>query len=231
MIYCISDVHGKYDLFCRLMDSIGFNAGDELLVLGDMTDKGLQTVRLCNLLRSEPNIHCITGNHEYDFLKAYYAAMKKEDADFDRVLDSLREYFPGDGKELCWEIIDWLESLPFFIERENFICVHAGIAVDAQNRVLLPDKTSPEEFVYSRKLSRSAPLPDGCKCVIFGHTPVACSSGENRILFYPRTPELFHSGTITDYCKIHIDTGAYLTGVMGCLRTDDCRDFYAFEKP
>ena len=73
--------------------------------------------------------------------------MRTEDSDFDRVLDSLKNYFPGDGKELCWEIIDWLESLPFYIERENFICVHAGIAVDAQNRVLLPDKTLPEEFV------------------------------------------------------------------------------------
>lgn len=76
MRYCISDIHGEYDLFCRLMEYVKFSDSDELFVLGDMTDKGNDTVALCNLLRNVPNIHCILGNHECDFLKAYHGLMK-----------------------------------------------------------------------------------------------------------------------------------------------------------
>ena len=44
MRYCISDIHGEYDLFCRLMEYVKFSDSDELFVLGDMTDKGLDSV-------------------------------------------------------------------------------------------------------------------------------------------------------------------------------------------
>ena len=38
--------------------------------------------------------------------------------------------------------------------------------------------------------------------------------------------------SLKDYYKIQIDTGNYLTGVLGCLRLDDMQEFYVneFEK-
>ena len=62
MDYCISDIHGHYDLFCRLLDKIKFGGGDKLYVLGDMIDKGPDSVRLAKLLFSMPNVCCIAGN-------------------------------------------------------------------------------------------------------------------------------------------------------------------------
>ena len=197
MIYCVSDIHGEYDLFCRLLERIRFSAADELYVLGDMTDKGPQTVKLCDFLRKESNIHCIAGNHEYDFLKKYHSAMKTEEIDFDKVLDILKQYFPGDGNKMSWEIT--LSETPV------------------------------NEIVYSRRLTENDILPLESKCVIFGHTPVSNISGKNRILFYPRREDLQNSRKIKDYYKIHIDTGAYFTGIIGCLRIDDCKDIYFFE--
>ena len=32
-----------------------------------------------------------------------------------------------------------------------------------------------------------------------------------------------------DYYKVHIDTGNYLTGILGCLRLDDMQEFYVSE--
>lgn len=40
MDYCISDIHGYYGLFCRLLDKIRFGDKDKLYVLGDIIDKG-----------------------------------------------------------------------------------------------------------------------------------------------------------------------------------------------
>lgn len=226
MRYCISDIHGEYDLFCRLMEYVKFSDSDELFVLGDMTDKGLDTVRLCNLLRKVPNIHCILGNHECDFLKAYHGLMKNADGDYDEVLDNLRRYFPGDGMDMDWKIIDWLDSLPFYFEQEDFIGVHASVQMDDSGAVMPFSETPYEEFVYSRMLNGKDVLPKNSKCIVFGHTPVRNIAGEDRFLYYPRSAEVEYSHNISDYYKIHIDTGVYLGGVLGCLCVDDCKAYY-----
>lgn len=54
MIYCISDIHGEYELFCRLLDKVRFGGGDTLFVLGDMIDKGTQSLRLARAVLSMP---------------------------------------------------------------------------------------------------------------------------------------------------------------------------------
>lgn len=226
MRYCISDIHGEYDLFCRLMEYVRFSAADELFVLGDMTDKGPDTVRLCNLLSGTPNVHCISGNHECDFLKAYRGLMRRANGNFDEVLNSLRRYFPGDGNKIGWETVDWLDSLPFYFERDDFIGVHASVALDENGRVLPLSETPYEELVYSRRLNGKDVLPQNSKCIVFGHTPVRNISGEDRFLYYPRSSEKVYGNDINDYCKIHIDTGVYLGGVLGCLCIDDCKAYY-----
>ena len=125
MDYCISDIHGYYDLFCRLLEKIRFGGGDKLYVLGDIIDKGPDSIRLAKLLFSMPDVYCIAGNHEYDFLK-YYRALMMQTEDYDRVLEELRAYF-SDGTLLDWEMVDRFDLLPFYIETDRFIGVHAGI--------------------------------------------------------------------------------------------------------
>ena len=71
MTYFVSDIHGEYDLFLKLLDKIGFSDSDVLYVLGDMIDKGEKSVKTVDFIRREPNIKAILGNHEYDFLKYY----------------------------------------------------------------------------------------------------------------------------------------------------------------
>ena len=88
MNYCISDIHGYYSLFCRLLDKIRFSDKDKLYVLGDIIDKGPDSIRLAKLLFSMPNVYCIAGNHEYDFLK-YYRALMKQTEDYDWVLEKI----------------------------------------------------------------------------------------------------------------------------------------------
>ena len=223
MDYCISDIHGHYDLFCRLLDKIKFGGGDKLYVLGDMIDKGPDSVRLAKLLFSMPNVCCIAGNHEYDFLK-YYRALMKQTEDYDRVLEELRAYFP-DGTLLDWETVDRFDLLPFYVETDKFIGVHAGIPVKGGE--LLPVSQAPcEQLVYDRVFKAPDVLPQGEKCVLYGHTPVRYLTGRDEILFYPRNGATKDSRNIADYCKIHLDTGVFLGGVLGCVAVDSCLCFY-----
>ena len=59
MKYCISDVHGEYELFLQLLKKINFSDKDEMYICGDIIDKGKSSVRLAKLVFSFPNIHCI----------------------------------------------------------------------------------------------------------------------------------------------------------------------------
>lgn len=147
MDYCISDIHGYYGLFCRLLDKIRFGDKDKLYVLGDIIDKGPDSIRLAKLLFSIPNVYCIAGNHEYDFLK-YYRALMRQTEDYDWVLEKLRSYFT-DGYLLDWKTVDQFDLLPFYIETDKFIGVHAGIPFQ-DGMLLPPEDARPEQLVYDR---------------------------------------------------------------------------------
>lgn len=223
MDYCISDIHGHYNLLCRLLDKIKFGGGDKLYVLGDIIDKGPDSIRLAKLLFSMPDVYCIAGNHEYDFLK-YYRALMQQTEDYGRVLEELRAYF-SDGHLLDWETVDKFDFLPFYVETEDFIGVHAGIPV--KDGELLPvSQATCEQLVYDRRFKDADVLPQKGKCVLYGHTPVRYLTGKDDILFYPRGGVRRGSPCISDYCKIHLDTGVFLGGVLGCLAVGTCQCYY-----
>jgi hypothetical protein len=182
MTYCVSDLHGEYDLFCRLMQKIRFSASDRLIVCGDVLDKGKDCIRLLQLLFSLPNATCLIGNHEYDFLKFYWALMGQSPDDFDGVLQRLRGYFTQGGEGLDWDTMDRLENLPFYVETEGFICVHAGVPLDAYGRILPLSQAQPEHLVYDRRFKDNDVVPQAGKCVIFGHTPTSYTVSQPRII-------------------------------------------------
>ncbi len=227
MDYCIADIHGHYALFCRLLDAVGFNEGDRLFVLGDIIDKGPDSVRLAKFLFSMPNAFCIVGNHEYDFLK-YYRALMRQTEDYESVLEKLRGSF-RDGALLDWETVDRFDRLPFYVETDAFIGVHAGMPLE--NGKLLPfSRATCEQLVYDRRFKDADVLPQGSKCVLFGHTPVRYLTGRDEILFYPRADDSREGRGVADFCKVHLDTGVYLSGVLGCVAADTGRCFYVRER-
>ena len=227
MDYCISDIHGHYDLFCRLLDKIRFSGGDKLYVLGDIIDKGPDSIRLAKLLFSMPNVYCIAGNHEYDFLK-FYRALMQQTENYDWVLEKLRTYF-SDGTLLDWETVDRFDLLPFYVETDKFIGVHAGVPF-RDGLFLPPEDARPEQLVYDRFFKEPDVLPRGEKCILYGHTPVRYLTGKDEILLYPRDGAVKDSRNIADYCKIHLDTGVALSGVLGCFAVNNCQSFYVSER-
>ena len=227
MEYCLSDIHGCYSLFCRLLEKIRFGGGDTLYVLGDIIDKGPESVRLLRLLLSMPNAYCIAGNHEYDFLK-YYRGLMRHARDYDAVLERLRGCF-ADGALLDWETVDEMERLPYFIGKEQWIGVHAGLPLRADGTLVPPEESSIEQLVYDRRFKDPDVLPQRGKCVLYGHTPVRYLTERDEILLYPREGVRRGSDKIADYCKIHLDMMTAKSGVLGCIRLDDCRCFYVRE--
>lgn len=226
MIYCVSDIHGYYDLFIKLLDKIKFSYSDKLIVCGDIVDKGKDSVKLAKYIFGMKNAECIAGNHEYNFLKYYRALMKQAPDDFEALLKKLQEYFPYDGNLLDWETVDVFDNLPFYIEQDDYICVHAGLPLDRDSLILPIEKASREQLVYDRTFKDEGVVPHGGKCVLFGHTPTTYVCSESKVLAYRRKNLVYGGRRISDYYKVRLDTGTWLNGVLGCFRIDDCRDFY-----
>ena len=66
MIYVTSDIHGRLDLFEKMLEKINFNDNDKLFVLGDMVDRGgdLSLLSKIHKLQSKGMCIPIMGNHE-----------------------------------------------------------------------------------------------------------------------------------------------------------------------
>lgn len=225
MRYCISDVHGKYALFRKLLEAIRFSEKDTLYICGDIIDKGESSVRLAGYISSFANMHCILGNHEYAFLQYYRSVLRAFPDDPGAVLQKLQARFPGEGNLLNWELVDWFESLPAYIEERDFICVHAGIPINAAGQLLPCREASVEQLVYDRRFKDPERVHNSPKCVFFGHTQTDCICGKPKILAYRRDRSA-PAGCVSDYYKVHLDTGAWSFGVLGCFCVDTCKVIY-----
>ena len=138
--------------------------------------------------------------------------------------DKVSGYFT-DGRLLDWETIDRFDLLPFYIETDDFIGVHAGIPVK-DGKLMPVSHATCEQLVYDRRFKNKDILPQNGKCVLYGHTPVRCLTAMDEILLYPRDGTGKGRQNIADYCKIHLDTGVALSGVLGCFTVNSCQTFY-----
>ena len=226
MTYFVSDIHGQYELFIKLLHKIRFSENDKMYVLGDIIDKGPYSVKLIKYIMETPNIHCIKGNHEHMLIGEYYALMEDSPECFDDVLRILQRHFRDDDEKLTFEMIDWLEALPYYIEGADFIAVHAGIPHDESDGNLLdPDLVMPEQLIFDRSFKDPKFAPKSKKCVIFGHTPTTYICGKPKILAYKRKGA--EGKSISDFCKIHIDTDSFSAKVLGCICKEKLTVTYA----
>lgn len=68
MIYVISDLHGIYDRYLKVIEQL--QDKDELYVLGDSIDRGKDGVKILLDIKNRENVHLILGNHELLFLES-----------------------------------------------------------------------------------------------------------------------------------------------------------------
>ena len=192
-IFVISDLHGQFVLLQLLLEKIHFNDNDELYILGDIMDRGPNSIDIYYFVRSMKNIHLIKGNHELMMLQSMKAAYKYNDLDSERsnpyrlwkqnggkkTIISIREYLQKEfvsydeyydlKKRFIKDIIAYLESLPSYIELDfkgtHYVLVHAGVDPEVPLEENSEDILAwIREYFYFNEAN-----PD--YTYIFGHTP------------------------------------------------------------
>lgn len=111
MEYVISDIHGRIDLFDKILEQINLKEGDMLYVLGDVIDRGgglSVAVRLLELYK-KGLVTFIQGNHEF----LLYESLKKHRSNA-RILNN------------CLEIGKLLETNKQIRERQGQLSNKSG---------------------------------------------------------------------------------------------------------
>ena len=240
MIYVMSDIHGHYKWFKDMLSLINFNDDDHLYILGDVLDKGEDSVTLLNEVLEDDRMTLLLGNHEWMFLN-HNNSMEDytiwiELNGGDETLIQLR-----DNKVDIEQLKKEIEKLPIqlFIEVNNqkYCLTHAKPIfkeyVEGKKVLYLEDvdKNDIESAVWSRLFSYISDyhipmlnnnyLEEGVNLII-GHTPVwSCD------YMIPETEEQGNKiAYLYDGRIINIDCGCAHGSMLGCLRLDDMKEFY-----
>ena len=65
MNYVTSDIHGCRREFEALFKKIKFSSQDTLYIIGDMIDRGPDSMGVLKIMASNSNIYPVAGNHEF----------------------------------------------------------------------------------------------------------------------------------------------------------------------
>lgn len=232
MIYVMSDIHGQYQTFLKMLKLISFNDNDTLYILGDIIDRGFEVVEIYNYIVSHKNIHLIMGNHEkmmIDYLKLAKSDIEKE-IDLYKLrhqyhfwmrnggFSTLKQFDEMDNEQQE-NFYKFFSSLPYYkivnLNNKIYILCHSGIDFNSNKSIKenLDNNVKNENILWNRKSDYNN-IPNDV-ILVHGHTPVqSYFYCENSIVKYMNNN------------VINIDCGCAGELKLACLRLNDMKEFY-----
>ena len=231
MVYAVSDLHGCYDKFKKLLEMIRLTDDDVLYVLGGVVDRGTENIRLVTELAGRRNICTLMGNHDYIaalMMKTYGMDQREgNDALWDKPeAADVFEAWLSDGGETTWkefmqldpaekEVVQrFLQSRPLFAEiKVNGQIYHLSHTVPERSLMQDPDRRSVSDFLFSSPEYDKVYFLD--KILVTGHTPTGLIETASAGRIYRKNNH------------IAIDCGAVFGNPLGCICLDTGEEFYA----
>lgn len=178
--YAVSDLHGNYELFKKIVDFIDDN--DVVYVLGDATDRGQNGIKIIEDIIGDSRFKYIKGNHDLMFENVVKKYVEYEANDIPNEIIweddfSIWTYNGGKPTFNAWKhsknkykILRWLHDLPLYDVITNHsgntvILSHSGAPIDV--------RMSESDRVWDRKniTDRNCVMDDNTYHV-HGHTPI-----------------------------------------------------------
>lgn len=149
-IYVCSDIHGQYGLFKAMLQDTGFSDSDTLYVLGDIIDRGPESIPMFLDIMGRGNVRCLMGNHEL----MMYEYFRKDNKKGSWLLEgnggqATKEQFDRLGKDLQEHVLDFMEDMllqeEVFAGEKTFLLSHSDFLSD-KSSVLFRDAGHIEAF-------------------------------------------------------------------------------------
>lgn len=168
--YVVSDIHGQFESYKKLLGAISFKERDKLYILGDVLDRGPQSCEVLLDIMHRPNVTLIAGNHEYAAMLVLPKLLTEITAEsIDKFLDDT-EFMKGllawlnDGgqatidsfrrlsKQERQAVLDYLGEVSLYEELEvngqKYVLVHAGLSHFSPKRPI--EDFSLYELIFER---------------------------------------------------------------------------------
>lgn len=231
--YVISDIHGCKKEFDEMLHEIQFSEDyDELWIVGDICDRGKNSIALLQEIIRNKSMHIIYGNHDV-WLERYMQELIncKKDCNMTDITEDLMTWLHYNGgystadqfMDLsfpeCYDIKLYLEENKRFykylnIHGKKFLLVHAGLADEYFNPNVHLSEVPSEVLVWTHAGIDDNPFSD--TTMVVGHVPTFCYGKEYE-------GKIIHGKNDTIF---HIDCGCVYGRTLGCLRLEDLQEFY-----
>ena len=230
--YVMSDIHGDYDSYRKMLEKIQFSDADTLYIIGDIVDRGEHPIKILLDVMERPNVVFLVGNHEVMFcecMKFLLQGVTEENINNidEELMEKLTTWMyngaeptmsefaklPADKRK---KVAGFLMDSDLYEELEilgrEYILVHTGPAN------VMPEKEicdyELDELVWERPDYHTCLFGD--KYVIMGHTPTQLIEDAERPGY------IYHCGRNTV-----IDCGCgSRSGRLGCMRLEDGAEYY-----
>jgi hypothetical protein len=171
-LIAVGDIHGCHNEFSDLLKLLELQAGDRLVLLGDLVNRGPSSIAVIDLAREAGSISLL-GNHELRLLKFRKTGDRKYMKEHDlETFDALR---PDD-----WAYLEAM-LLTFEEPELNTVFVHGGFLpgipwqkqpAEVVTRIQVVDKNGrPRKRADEPDAPAWADLWGGPPFVVYGHTP------------------------------------------------------------
>lgn len=229
--YVISDPHGCKKEFDAMLEKIQFSDEyDELWIVGDICDRGKESIALLQEIIEHKNMHIIYGNHDVWFERYMQELINcKDDSNQTDITEDFMTWLHYNGgyttadqfmdlkTSECYDIKLYMEENKRFyqyldVHNKKFLLVHAGLADEFLNPNVRMSEVPSEVLVWSHIDIDDNPFDD--VTMIVGHVPTFCYGSEYE-------GKIIHGKNI-----YHIDCGCVFGRTLGCLRLDDMQEFY-----
>lgn len=225
MIYAVSDLHGCYDKYIKLLERLNMTPNDSLYVLGDIVDRGSDGMKILPDLIKRKNIFSCRGNHDHCAQILLRSFAMPNDGCFADGLEEAFGLWLSDGGSTTYDeflkldesnryaVLNYLNSLPLFekltVEGRRFFLAHT---VPEKSRMLDFDNCRISDFIMGEPEYEKVYFED--KIIVTGHTPTGFIDPEY-------TGRIWKGNN-----HIVIDCGAVFGNPLGCICLDTMEEIY-----
>lgn len=225
MIYIMSDLHGCYDRYLKMLEKLSLKPEDTLYVLGDVVDRGPDGIKILLDMCERKNVVFLRGNHDQTAMKVL-RCMFDSTVEFneDELVPILKMWVSDGGKTTLEQfikaslddrkkVLEYLWQSKTFTELEvngvKYLLSHTA----PEREVMLSDKLCLEDFIMGEPDYELKYYDD--RILVTGHTPTGLIDRSYAGRIYIKNNH------------IAVDCGAaFKGGRLGCICLDTMKEFY-----